>query len=440
MVVDVGVVIGNRNRFAGEPPGEENYTICAEMSRGSRFHRPYGILTGMEAHSLYLHIPFCRHRCAYCDFNTYAGQEQHINRYVDALCREMALVSSAAPERIPAHTIFFGGGTPSLLTGAQVAQVLEQAARCFDLQTGAEITLEANPGTVSLQSLRELRAAGVNRLSFGVQSAHPDDLRLLERQHSYLDAVQAVEWSRRAGFDNLSLDLIFGVPFQTLERWQRSVELVLDLTPEHLSFYSLTVEHGTPFRRWVERGLVPLPDDDLAADMYEWAMQRLERAGMYQYEISNWACRAVGGELLASRHNLQYWLNRPYLGFGAGAHGYAGGARTANVLGINAYIQQCAAGQPRAFPLGPALANAVTVDRASEMQETMMVGLRLVERGVDDAEFTQRFGLSLREAFLEPIQRLVGQGLLEWVNGRLRLTPHGRLLGNRVFMEFVGAD
>lgn len=392
----------------------------------------------MEAHSLYLHIPFCRHRCAYCDFNTYAGQEHNIPRYVGALCREMELVSASSAERVPVHTIFFGGGTPSLLPARDVGRILEQAARCFDLQPGAEITLEANPGTVNLEHLRALRAAGVNRLSYGVQSAHPDDLRLLERQHNYLDAVQAVEWSRRAGFDNLSLDLIFGVPFQTMDRWQRSVELVLGLRPEHLSFYALTVEHGTPFQRWAARGLVPAADDDLAADMYEWAGARLEQDGLRQYEISNWARSGQDGSLLVSRHNLQYWLNRPYLGLGAGAHGYAAGVRTANVLGIGAYIARCEDGAPREYPLGPALANAVVVDETAAMQETMMVGLRLVEQGVSDTTFTKRFGRGLTDVFGEQIARLTRQGLLEWDGDRLRLTHRGRLLGNRVFIEFVG--
>jgi oxygen-independent coproporphyrinogen-3 oxidase len=350
----------------------------------------------------------------------------------------MAMVAQAAPGRIPVHTVFFGGGTPSLLSGQEVGRILELAAACFDVQPGAEITLEANPGTVTLEQLRALRSAGVNRLSYGVQSAHPDDLRLLERQHTYLDAVQAVEWSRKAGFDNLSLDLIFGVPFQTLERWQRSVELVLGLNPEHLSFYALTLEHGTPFQHWADRGLVPLPDDDLAADMYEWAARRLEDSGLHQYEISNWARRDGSGTLLASRHNLQYWLNRPYLGLGAGAHGFAGGVRTANVLGIGAYIARCMDARPREFPLGPALANSVTVDEMTGMQETMMVGLRLVEQGVSGAEFHRRFQRHLMDVFGEPIDRLSAQGLLEWDHDRLRLSHHGRLLGNRVFREFVG--
>lgn len=391
----------------------------------------------MEAYSLYLHVPFCRHRCAYCDFNTYAGQEGLIPDYVRALCREIEVVARAAPARLPVHTIFFGGGTPSLLPPPAYESILNTIAGCFDLREGYEATLEANPGTVSLDYLTSLRNLGFNRVSFGVQSAHPEDLALLERQHNYLDVVQAVEWSRKAGFSNLSLDLIFGVPFQTLERWQRTVDLVLGLKPEHLSLYALTVEHGTPFQHWTARGLVPLPDDDLAADMYEWAGERLAQAGFAQYEISNWATRR-GETLLSCRHNLQYWRNQPYLGFGAGAHGYAGGYRTANVLGIRAYIERCQDETPREFPLGPALANAQPVDEHTAMGETMMVGLRLTEEGVSDADFARHFGKDLRAVYPKQIEMLSSQGLLEWFDDRLRLTKRGHLLGNRVFREFIG--
>ncbi len=438
-------------------PGLANYTIsvifvvifagCAKTCqicprRELKWRVINGILHFVEDHSLYLHVPFCKHRCAYCDFNTYAGQESLIPAYVDALCREMELVSSAAGERVPVHTIFFGGGTPSLLPEASFDKILHTIRDCFGLRADAEMTLEANPGTVAPDYLRELRRLGFNRISFGVQSAHPDDLRLLERQHNYLDVVQAVEWARRAGFDNLSLDLIFGVPFQTLERWQRTLDLALGLRPDHLSLYALTVEHGTPFQHWAARGLVPLPDDDLAADMYEWASARLFAAGYHQYEISNWAALDAEGNPRACRHNLQYWRDLPYLGFGAGAHGYAAGTRTANVPGIRAFIERCRTGQPREFPLGSALANAERIDPRTEMQEFMMVGLRLTEEGVSEATFARRFGTPLREVFKAEIERLLAVGLLEWSgagSNRLRLTPRGRLLGNQVFMQFVGS-
>jgi len=397
----------------------------------------------MNTYSLYLHIPFCIHRCNYCDFNTYAGQESEIPAYVESLCREILLVSSSANKRLPVHTIFFGGGTPSLLPLASLHKILNTIAGGFDLQPGLEISLEANPGTVSPDSLRGMREIGINRLSFGMQSAHPDDLRLLERQHNTIDVIQAVKWARQAGFDNLNLDLIFGVPFQTLERWQRSLDLAVSMGVEHLSLYSLTLEHGTPFLRWAEKGLIPFPDDDLAADMYDWACERLSGAGFYQYEISNWARHSDNGTSYMCRHNLQYWHNAPYFGFGAGAHGYIQGYRTANVLGIKAFIERCSEIENCQFPIGPAAAQALLIDRWTEMQETMMVGLRLTDEGVSAQTFQKRFGETLNDMFGKQILSLMKVNLIEWAGpdgDRLRLTQHGKLLGNYVFRQFVGED
>ncbi len=394
----------------------------------------------MEDLSLYVHIPFCRHRCAYCDFNTVAGHEQMIPDYVRALCREIALVAQSAGQRLPAHTIFFGGGTPSLLPPAHLETILNTLAAHFDLRENAEISLEANPGTVSSEYLKDLRRMGVNRLSFGMQSAHPDDLRVLERIHKYQDVVEAVGWARKAGFDNLNLDLIFGLPYQTLERWRQNLDHALALRPEHFSLYSLIVEPGTPLYRWVDRGLLHAPDDELAADMYELAGQRLEIAGYHQYEISNWARGGENGEVLACRHNLQYWRNRPYLGLGSGAHGYANGKRVANVKGIRPFVKRSLERAAQGFPVGPAAEEITPIDRRTEMQETLMVGLRLTEEGVSAAAFQERFDQPLEQVFPREIRRLTGNGLLEWAGPRgdtLRLTQRGRLLGNQVFMEFV---
>ncbi len=400
----------------------------------------------MEAYSLYFHIPFCTHRCAYCDFNTYAGQEDSIPAYVEALRNEIRSVAHSAPERIRARTVFFGGGTPSLLTAIQFDGILHAIRENFDLEQGAEISLEANPGTLSPGYLDELHALGFNRFSLGVQSAHPDELRQLERIHDYFDVVQAVEWARRAGFDNLNLDLIFGLPEQTLARWQVSVNLVLGLKPEHLSLYALTLEHGTPFGRWAARGLMPGPDPDAAADMYEWAEGVLAAAGYGHYEISNWA--QAGRQC---RHNLQYWRNQPYLGFGAGAHGSAAGLRVANVLRIKTYIERCLEPSPIRFPLSPATVDRKIVAPFTAMQETMMTGLRLTQEGVSAAGFQERFGQRLVDVFGREIDELLRLGLLEWARddqtsgeidppeaGCLRLTRRGHLLGNQVFMRFVG--
>jgi oxygen-independent coproporphyrinogen-3 oxidase len=319
------------------------------------------------------------------------------------------------------------------------------------LSPHAEITLEANPGTLSACYLEGLREVGINRLSLGMQSAHPEELRLLERGHDYSDVIQGVTWARQAGFENINLDLIFGLPEQSLESWQRSLELALGLHPEHLALYALTIEHGTPFGYWARRGLLSTPDPDLAAEMYEWASERLTQGGYVQYEISNWARNdglAMSDETanpsLACRHNLQYWRNLPYLGLGAGAHGYASGVRTANVLAPNAYIQRMSAhavsSPERPFPRTPATQQAQMIAPEIEIGETMMMSLRLTRQGVSKSAFQQRFGRSLEDTFHNQIRRLMASDLLEWAGGDreiLRLTPQGRLLGNQVFMEFV---
>ena len=386
------------------------------------------------SYSLYFHIPFCTHRCAYCDFNTYAGQEGLLPAYVQALENEIKAVGRSAPERLKVETIFFGGGTPSLMTPSQFESILKTVAAHYELLPGLEATLEANPGTVSLDDLKGLRRAGLNRISFGVQSANPEELRMLERAHTYPEVINAVSWARQAGFDNLNLDLIYGLPEQTLARWQKTVESVLTLRPEHLSLYALTLEHGTPFGRWASRGLLPLPDPDLAAEMYEWSAERLAAAGYAQYEISNWAL--PGREC---RHNLQYWRNGDYLGLGAGAHGYAGGVRYSNVLRIKTYIQRLEQiGNALEFPLSPATVNQHHNSRFEDMQETMMTGLRLTHEGIRASAFRERFGEELEDVFGKEIKELLGYQLLEWAGERLRLTVRGRLLGNQVFMRFVG--
>jgi oxygen-independent coproporphyrinogen-3 oxidase len=417
-------------------------------------------------HSIYLHIPFCTHRCAYCDFNTYTGLEELVPDYVDALCREVELVGQEAPSGIEAHTVFLGGGTPSLLSAEQVARILKAIQSAFPVTDEAEITLEANPGTVSLNSLQALRAAGANRISLGVQSANGQELRMLERTHDFGEVLRAVADARRAGFDNLNLDLIYGLPEQAVETWLTSLRRVLDLHPEHLSAYCLSLEHGTPFGKWAQRGLMPVPDVDLAADMYDLASQELKAAGYEQYEISNWALPEH-----QCRHNLQYWRGEPYLGFGAGAHGYAAGQRYFNALAIREYIARVSGrvldgkafwgpgragpeGGP-AFPWSPAAVHRHHQNIDDEMSEYMIMGLRLTGEGVSESRFAVRFGKTLAQVYSRRLAKLAGQGLIETVGQqeteavpdrgghgsgpqvRVRLTQRGRLLGNRVFAEFV---
>lgn len=403
------------------------------------------ILCGMTVYSVYIHIPFCIHRCAYCDFNTYAGLDALIPSYLHALCREIEMSGAGAGEKLDMHTIFFGGGTPSLMPWEGLEHVLGTVKRQFNVLPGAEISLEANPGTVSLEYLQALHSLGVNRLSLGMQSASPGELRLLERQHDLEDVTRAVSWARQAGFNNLNLDLIFGLPGQGVESWLHTLEKALSLQVEHLSLYALTLESGTPMQRWVARGLLSEPDPDLAAEMYERATDVLEAAGFRQYEISNWARVNEAGEWLMCQHNLQYWRNQPYLGFGAGAHGYARGFRVANILSPKGYIQRVLhpsnQSQDHSFPATTAAVASTFIDHREEMGETMMTGLRLTEEGISSAIFLERFGEQLEQVYGEQIEKLVRLGLLEWAGSdgeRLRLTQGGRLLGNQVFMEFVG--
>jgi oxygen-independent coproporphyrinogen III oxidase len=396
--------------------------------------------------SLYFHIPFCIHRCAYCDFNTYAGRGADIPDYVEAICREVETIGHSAGERLPVGTIFFGGGTPSLMKTRQFEKILRAVDGAFDL-VAPEISLEANPGTVTGDQLKSLHGMGFNRLSLGMQSSHPEELRQLERIHDFYDVIRAVTWARQAGYNNLNLDLIFGLPEQTLEHWQASLRRAVDLHPEHLSLYALTIEPGTPFGRWADHGILAIPDPDAAAEMYESASTILEQNSYKQYEISNWAINDAGLSR-ACRHNLQTWRNQPYLGFGAGAHGYSRGVRYSNILHIGAYIKRMAGSSSVPFPLSPAAVHHHRIGRFEAMQETMMLGLRLTDEGVAADEFARRFGVELQTVFGKEIRDLVHAGLLEWVEKApalgegplqqvLRLTRPGRLLGNRVFMKFV---
>ena len=417
--------------------------------------------------SLYFHIPFCTHRCAYCDFNTYAGQEEMIPAYVDALCKEVQFVGRGLQGpgdrgEGKVHTIFFGGGTPSLLSPKHFEAIFESIRANFQLTDDAEITIEANPGSVSYDDLLALRQISINRISYGVQSANAEELRMLERIHTFFDVIEAVTNARKAGFRNINLDLIYGLPEQTLSTWQTTVRRILDLHPEHISAYALTLEHGTPFGRWSFKGILPLPDPDLAAEMYEWLSEILEANGYIQYEISNWAKINDEGKMkddeywaanssLACRHNLQYWRGLPYLAFGAGAHGYANGYRYSNVLRIKTYIDRFS-GHPSPisglpFPLTLASVNHHKQSIKDDMSEFMMTGLRLTQEGVSEGEFQARFGQSMRAVFGKEIDELLNLGLIESPspNGRgvrgegeiLRLTKRGRLLGNQVFMRFV---
>jgi len=385
-----------------------------------------------DCRSLYVHIPFCRSKCAYCDFNSYAGQERLIPAYVDALLREATFwAGSGIVDHI--ETLYFGGGTPTLLPIAETQRLLDGLRQRFDVTPDAEITFEANPESVDDTRLRTLRRMGANRLSLGVQSLDDAELRFLGRIHDAAKAEAAYGAARDAGFDSLSLDLIFGLPRQTTAQWRRTLEKAIALAPDHLSLYALTLEEDTPLARRIAAGECPEPDPDAQAEMYSWAGKRLADAGYEQYEISNWARPGH-----RCRHNLTYWQTRPYLGLGAGAHSYVDGYRLANERLPDTYIELVGgcgfAWSPDNMP--PHVESFESPDAQREMADAIILGLRLTE-GVSLEALGRRFDVEVGERYARDIAELRGLGLLESVDGRIRLTERGRLLGNEAFQRFL---
>jgi oxygen-independent coproporphyrinogen-3 oxidase len=367
-------------------------------------------------HSLYVHVPFCTWVCKYCDFNAYAVLEGLIPPYVDALSREIDVAGAELPVG-PLETVFIGGGTPSLLTSAQVQQVLDRV-RAIGLAPGAEVTLEANPSNVTGEKVEGWLAAGVNRLSIGVQSLQPDALRFLERLHSGTDAIAAIRTARAGGFANVSADLLFGVPGVNLAAWLGTLEAVLAEGVQHLSAYELTVESGTRLGQEVRTGLVQMPGEDDQLEQYWAAAARLEAAGYAHYEISNWAQPGF-----SCRHNLAAWNYHPYLGAGAGAHSMfrpddGSTERRWNLKGPHAYIKQVSGS-------GRAIGGSETLSPERARGEAAMIGVRLLE-GTDSAR-----------DFPEQRRHLVGAGLLLENAGQVRLTRRGVELANQVGAAFL---
>jgi oxygen-independent coproporphyrinogen-3 oxidase len=350
----------------------------------------------MDAVSLYIHIPFCRAKCAYCDFNSYSGLDHLFEKYVHALQREMRWVRRGRSLKV--KTIYLGGGTPTVLPLESLGEILDACREHFMIAEGAEITVEANPGTVDGGYLAGLLETGVNRLSLGVQSFH--------------------------------LDLIYGLPWQALSSWQTTLQQAIYLQPDHLSLYCLSVEEDTPLGQCIARGELPAPDPDLAAEMYTLAEEALDKAGYVHYEISNWA--QPGHECC---HNLTYWRNRSYLGLGAGAHSYFDKKRWHNVLSPAEYINRLEADWQGPFPLS--VEGVEEIDDTLERAETMILGLRLVQAGVGLADFRERFGRELMDVYGRQIEEMEQAELLEVDGERVRLTARGRLLGNEVFQRFL---
>jgi oxygen-independent coproporphyrinogen-3 oxidase len=396
---------------------------------------------------LYIHIPFCAQKCPYCDFNTYAGLDALHDRTVDAICAEMARWRELLSGRV-VETVFLGGGTPTVLNPAQLTRIVQQVHDCFTLSTTCEFSSEANPGAVDRDKFALLRDLGVNRLSMGVQSFQPDELRFLGRIHDVDDVYRAYDDARAAGFENINLDFIFGLPHQPISHWRDTLSRALALESEHLSLYSLIVEPETPLHHWVQIGRVDQPDDDEVADLYELAIDALGEAGYRHYEVSNWARRSVDdasaettaalAPTYACRHNLIYWRNQAYLGVGPGAHSHlimmedAGPLeqRWGNCKPVAGYVRRIMGGEPVA-------AFTETIEPRLSMGETMMLGLRLVTEGVPFVRFQQRYGVTLTAVFADELARLQEWGLVEMDAERVRLTRRGLMVGNQVFAYFL---
>jgi putative oxygen-independent coproporphyrinogen III oxidase len=375
--------------------------------------------------ALYILIPFCTNKCFYCDFISYVAAGQPIDAYLDALENEMRLtVAELSPQEI--DTVFVGGGTPTVLTPPQMTRFLTSVKKYFPLSANVEFTMEANPGTTDPDKLVAMREGGVNRISFGAQTFDNELLAAIGRIHAAQDVVESIANAKAAGFTNLSIDLMFGLPNQTLQQLKDSVSKALSLDLPHYSLYGLKVEENTLFHRLYQRDELPLPEEDEEVAMYEHLIARLSEAGYRHYEISNFA--RPGYE---SRHNTTYWHNEPYYGLGAGAHGYAKGLRHVNIKGVQPYIDAANKALPRLET------NEVSVEEA--MGDFMMVGLRLQD-GVTQESFSRQFGeATLEELFGPALQRLQSQGLLEKLEqpAGYRLSPKGIMLGNEVFGAFV---
>lgn len=379
---------------------------------------------------LYIHIPFCTAKCGYCDFNSYAGHEHLIPSYAETLIKDARLWRTAVRGRQVA-TIFFGGGTPSLNPLEEMAKILDGVRAAFDVAPDAEVTLEANPGGLSAEYLRGLRDLGFNRLSIGVQSFDDEELVTLDRRHTAEDAREAYRAARAAGFENVNLDLIYGLPEQPLSAWQRSLEEAVRLAPEHLSLYALTVEEGTPLARDIARGRTAPPDADMQAEQYEWTQDRLAAAGYEHYEISNW-CRPG----FRCEHNLVYWRNREYMGLGAGAHSYLNGVRFSTALLPNRYAElvdeTVAAGDGT-------MRHVVGVEQVTDalaMADELILGLRLTD-GVDVGAFAERYGRGIDEAYGSVLAEFESYGIVERTATHVRLTRRGRLLSNELFQRLL---
>lgn len=376
-----------------------------------------------ERGGIYIHVPFCRSKCLYCDF--YSVSDVTLQpRYLAALLDEMELAAGVYTG-MEFDTLYIGGGTPSVLGADTIAGIIAKAQRTFTILPGTEVTIEINPGTVDFDTLRHYRASGVNRVNIGVQSFQERNLKFLGRIHTAVEAENAVVWSRKAGFENIGIDLIYGLPSQTADAWEQDLARAALHHPDHLSCYTLTYEPGTPLATDLANGKFTPSDEERVAQLYATTVEVLQRSGYEQYEISNFA-RAVA---YRSRHNCKYWSFAPYLGLGPSSHSFIPPERLWNKADLSAYLEELEQGcRP--------VAGQETLSRNQLMIETVYLGLRLTE-GIDIAGFERRFGVNFETLFDRPLTSLAPQGMLEITTGRCRLSPRGMLLLDTIATSFI---
>jgi oxygen-independent coproporphyrinogen-3 oxidase len=372
---------------------------------------------------IYIHIPFCLSKCPYCDFNSIVLDSGLAEEYVKSLLKEIQAFSESQAVSMVAKTIYFGGGTPSILKASQLSEILETVFSSFKVKPDAEISLEANPGTLTKEKVKKLRNLGFNRASLGVQSFGDKELKILGRAHNSKQAIKSYQILRN-NFNNLSLDLIFGIPGQSLKTWRENLNMALKLRPEHVSVYNLTIEEGTPFYYLWKQGKLGLPDEEEVREMYLEGINLLKAQGYRQYELSNFACKGF-----ECQHNLRYWLGKEYIGFGAGAHSYFQGVRWGNIRGIKEYVELSEK-------------NSLLIDfreRLTESQkinEFILLGLRMTE-GIDLKKLKEDLNFDLEKFKKEEVGELIKKKFLKKEKGRLRLSRKGILVSDSIIQKLV---
>ena len=370
--------------------------------------------------SLYIHIPFCVRKCLYCDFPSYGGMENYYDDYVKRICSEIEKAGEVC-SKYKINTVFIGGGTPTVLKSGSLEKIMKTVFDNYNVVKDAEITCEANPGTLDMVKLRDMRAMGINRLSMGLQARQNNILKLLGRIHTAEDFEREFLFARKAGFENISCDIMFSLPRQTVEDWRETVSWVVNLEPEHISAYSLIIEEGTPFKDMYDNGKMAVPDDETDRKMYHMAVDMLEEKGYKRYEISNFA--KAGFE---SRHNSVYWRTGEYMGFGLGAHSYFNGRRFHNTYNLEEYIRS---GQFKKY-------DVELLSEKDKMAEFMFMGLRMSE-GVSVSEFKRRFGMNIDEIYGKELKEIISEGLAFERDNRVILTDYGFDVSNYVFEKFI---